>query len=98
MSNDSRQSADYTREALEVNLQAAEGVSGAVKTISATKNQFAPFTKAEHDFLKRVAAGSLRVVIDESGTTPVPAGLTLVCRGTAWIELEQKKVALFRAA
>lgn len=96
MPNDSRHAAEYLRETLEVNLQGAEGVSGAVKSISATKNQFTPFTKAEHDFLKRVAAGSLRVVIDESGATPVPSGMTLVCRGTAWIELEQKKVALFR--
>lgn len=97
MANESKSSADYNLEALQTNVQASEGMSGSAKSISATRNQFALFTKVEHDLLKRVASGSLRILLDESGNTPTPPGMTLVCRGTAWIEMVEKKVALFRA-
>ena len=97
MANESKHAAEYTIAKLQVNLQASEGIRGSVKSIATSRNQFVSFTKAEHDFKKRVSSASLRLVLDDSGATAPSAGQTLVCRGTGWIEGGERKVAVFRA-
>ena len=98
MANESKHSADYTLDQLQLNLQKSEAIRQSLKTLTATRNTFARFTKAEHDFSQPVATGSLRLALDPDENLEPPEGQTLVCRGTAWIEDEEKKVAAFRTA
>lgn len=98
MANDSKHAADYNLAQLELNLQASEAIRQSVKTIAATRNQYVRFTKAGHDYSKPVPTSSLRLALDPDGTLEAPSGQTLVCRGTAWIEDVETKVAVFRAS
>lgn len=97
MANESWQAADYPREQLEVNLQASEAGRGAVTSIKASRKEGVPATNAQHDYDVTVPDASLRVALDPTGEATLPDG-TEVCRGTAWIEDVQTKVALFRTA
>ena len=98
MSNESKHSADYTLDQLQLNLQSSETIRQSVKSIEAKKNQFSRFTGAVHDYTKPVPTASLRLALDPNGSLAPPAGQTLVCRGTAWIENDEKKVAVFRSS
>ncbi|HYD23275.1 MAG TPA: hypothetical protein VEB68_00645 [Croceibacterium sp.] len=96
MANESKHAADYSIGQLELNLQGSESIRQAVTSISATKNQYARFTKAAHDYSKPVPKQSLRLALDPNGNAGAPSGQTLVCRGTAWIDDVEQKVAVFR--
>jgi hypothetical protein len=98
MANESKHASDYTLAQLQLNVQKSETIRQSATSIAATKNQYARFTKVEHDFSKPAKTGSLRISLDPDGTAAPPAGQTLVCRGTAWVQEEEKKVALFRTA
>jgi len=96
MANESKHPSDYSKGQLQLNLQKSETIRQSVSAIVATKNQYARFTKATHDFSKPAATGSLRLELDPDGKLAPPDGQTLVCRGSAWIEDVETKVALFR--
>lgn len=96
MSNDSKHAADCTLDQLQLNLQGSEAIRQSVNAISATRNQYVRFTKAEHDYAKPVPTSSLRLALDPAGTLAAPSGQKLVCRGTAWIADVETNVAVFR--
>jgi hypothetical protein len=95
MAKPSETASDIDLPQLQINLQRHESLRGGLTAISAERDD-GRYTKGIHQFTPRVPKRSLRVVEDPDGDATPPSGQALVCRGTAWISDDDKKVALFR--
>lgn len=97
MAKPSKTASDIDLPQLLIDLQRHESLRGGLTEISAESDD-GRYTKGIHQFTPRVAKRSLRIVEDLNGNAAPPSGQTLVCRGTAWINDTEKKVALFRVS
>lgn len=95
MAEPTKTASDIDLPQLLINLQRDESIlRGGISEISAESDD-GRYTKGVHK-PPRVPKRSLRIVEDPTGDAKAPAGQVLICRGTAWISDNEKKVALFR--